>query len=103
MSNATKFTVTQPVLCRNSHREYWKLDFFQAQNDGFVFPYICVAGRYKQCIPYKGNESYLRTTKYHNKFPKPAENKAKLEEAKYKKVVQNVDVTFSGTMQIKSK
>lgn len=95
MSNATKFTVTQPVLCRNSHREYWKLDFFEAQNDGFVFPYICVAGRYKQCIPYKGNESYLRTTKYHNKFPKP------VEEAKCKKVVKNVNVTFSGTMQIK--
>ena len=94
MSNATKFTTTQPVLCRNTHKEYWKLDFFVAQNDGFVFPYICVTKRYKQCIPYKGNESYLRTTKYHNKFPKP-------EEAKHKKVVKNVNVTFSGTMQIK--
>ena len=57
MSNATKFTTTQPVLCRNTHKEYWKLDFFVTQNDGFVFPYICVTKRYKQCIPYKGNES----------------------------------------------
>lgn len=94
MSNATKFTTTQPVLCRNTHKEYWKLDFFVAQNDGFVFPYICVTKRYKQCIPYNGNESYLRTTKYHNKFPKPIENK-------HKKVIKNVNVTFSGTMQIK--
>lgn len=103
MSTKSKFYVTQSVLCRNTHREYWKLDFFVAENEGFDFPYICAIKRWKQCIPLHGNEKYLRTAQCHKKFPKKAVNGLKLNDDTTFIQDMDINITFSGTMQIKSK
>jgi hypothetical protein len=83
---STKLECTKPCLGRNSHKEYWKLDFFAAVNEGFEYPYICVHNRYKQCVPFKGNESLLRTTNFHKDFPK--------------QVNKQTCVSFKGTLKI---
>lgn len=63
MSTNSVFTTTQFVLGRNSDKELWKLDTFVKADMDYLYPYICMTRRYKQCIPYIGNEHLLRTTK----------------------------------------
>ena len=51
------------VLVRDNNGEFWEINIFgrYVESDP-VFPYICINERYKQCIPYEGNESLLGTT-----------------------------------------
>lgn len=51
------------VLVRDNDGEFWEINIFgrYVESDP-VFPYICINERYKQCIPYEGNESLLGTT-----------------------------------------
>ena len=51
------------VLVRDNDGESWETSIFGRYVEGDpVFPYICINERYKQCIPYEGNESLLGTT-----------------------------------------
>ena len=51
------------VLTRDYDNETWEIDIFGRYDKGDpAFPYHCVNERYKQCIPYEGNESLLGTT-----------------------------------------
>ena len=51
------------VLVRDNDGESWETSIFGRYVKGDpVFPYICINERYKQCIPYEGNESLLGTT-----------------------------------------
>lgn len=51
------------VLARDNDGEFWEINIFGRYVKGDpVFPYVCINERYKQCIPYEGNESLLGTT-----------------------------------------
>lgn len=51
------------VLVRDNDGELWEINIFgrYVKSDP-IFPYVCINERYKQCIPYEGNESLLGTT-----------------------------------------
>lgn len=51
------------VLVRDENGEIWEIDIFgRYEEDDHVYPYRCISERYRQCIPYEGNESLLGTT-----------------------------------------
>lgn len=51
------------VLTRCSSLEKWRIQFFEKFDKTCSFPFICVGyNKYKQCIPYEGNEHLLDTT-----------------------------------------
>ncbi len=51
------------VLVRDNDRQYWTVNIFGYYMYGFPYPFCCSGNCYgtgfKQCIPYKGNESLL--------------------------------------------
>ena len=52
------------VLVRDDINERWSINLFSYYDkEDQAFPYVCVSGRYKCCIPYEGNEYYLSTNK----------------------------------------
>ena len=51
------------VLCRDDVGDEWHIDFFESMNTTKEYKYRCMANVWKYCIPYKGNESLLGTTK----------------------------------------
>ena len=61
-----KFEPFEKVLCRDYEDSVWDVDFFgfKVKNENETsFIYRCVGNIYKYCIPYKGNEHLLGTTK----------------------------------------
>lgn len=51
------------VLVRGDLNQKWTVDIFSYYNQkDDAFPYICVDGFYRHCIPYEGNEHLLGTT-----------------------------------------
>lgn len=51
------------VLVRGDLNQKWTVDIFSYYNQkDDAFPYICVGGFYRHCIPYEGNEHLLGTT-----------------------------------------
>lgn len=62
-----KFDVTtlkpyDKVLARCSSLEKWRIQFFEKYDKTCKFPFICMGyNKYKQCIPYEGNEHLLDT------------------------------------------
>ena len=52
------------VLVRDDNDEKWDIDIFKKydEEENNTFPYLCLNDYYKQCIPYKGNESLFDTT-----------------------------------------
>lgn len=51
------------VLVRDFNAEKWKIELFEKYDKTDVnYPYICLTYRYRQCIPYDGNEHLLGTT-----------------------------------------
>lgn len=64
----------QQVLVRNENDHEWTCDIYSNYEDEYGGFYICTARkRWKQCIPYKGNEALLGTTN----APKPKGWRAK--------------------------
>lgn len=63
-----KFDITtlkpfNKVLVRCSSLERWHIDFFEIFDKNNKFPFVCLHNnRYKECIPYEGNEHLLGTT-----------------------------------------
>ena len=53
------------VLVRDYIDEKWMLSIFGCYEDEVDtdFPYVCLNGRYRYCIPYEGNEHLLNTPK----------------------------------------
>ena len=61
-----KFEPFEKVLCRDYKDSVWEADLFgfKVKNETETsFIYRCVGNIYKYCIPYKGNEHLLGTTK----------------------------------------
>lgn len=61
-----KFKPFEKVLCRDCKDSVWEADFFgfKVKNETETsFVYRCVVNIYKYCIPYKGNEHLLGTSK----------------------------------------
>lgn len=57
-----QFKPFEKVLVRDFDNLIWNANFYSyyaSVQDGFN--HVCVAGAYKQCIPYKGNEHLLGT------------------------------------------
>lgn len=51
------------VLARCSTLEKWRIQFFEKYDKTYQHPFICMGfNKYKQCIPYEGNEHLLGTT-----------------------------------------
>lgn len=52
------------VLCRDGVGQEWNIDLFESVlTDNSEYNYKCMANVWKICIPYKGNEHLLGTTK----------------------------------------
>lgn len=61
-----EFKPFEKVLCRDYEDSVWEADFFgfKVKNETeTLFTYRCVGNIYKCCIPYKGNEHLLGTSK----------------------------------------
>lgn len=61
-----KFKPFEKVLCRDYEDSVWEADLFgfKVKNETeTLFKYRCVGNIYKCCIPYKGNEHLLGTSK----------------------------------------
>ena len=71
-----KFDVTtlkpfDKVLARCSSLEKWRIQFFEKFDKTCKFPFICMGyNKYKQCIPYEGNEHLLDTADNCDEFYK---------------------------------
>ena len=58
-----KFKPFDKVLVRCSTLEKWRIQFFEKYDKTCKHPFICMGyNKYKQCIPYEGNEHLLDTT-----------------------------------------
>lgn len=57
------FKTFDKVLIRDSERQIWIANYFSLYNEeDKYYPYVCMGGSYRYCIPYKGNEHLLGTT-----------------------------------------
>lgn len=65
--STAKFDVTtlkpfDKVLARCSTLEKWRIQLFEKYDKTYQHPFICIGcNKYKQCIPYEGNEHLLDT------------------------------------------
>lgn len=51
------------VLIRDSKEQLWIANYFSLYNEKDKdYPYVCMGGSYRFCIPYEGNEHLLGTT-----------------------------------------
>lgn len=63
-----KFDITtlkpfDKVLVRCNTLEKWRIQLFEKYDKTYQHPFICIGcNKYKQCIPYEGNEHLLDTT-----------------------------------------
>lgn len=51
------------VLVRDYKDSEWYFDTFESMVPNCIYPYKCMKNLWKYCIPYKGNEDLLGTTK----------------------------------------
>lgn len=71
-----KFDITtlntfDKVLARCSSLEKWHIHFFEKYDKTCKFPFTCMGhNKYKQCIPYEGNQHLLDTTNDCDEFYK---------------------------------
>ena len=50
------------VLVRDEDDDYWRIDFFSHEDVEFNYRFICMKDKWRQCIPYEGNEHLLGTS-----------------------------------------
>lgn len=71
-----KFDITtlkpfDKVLVREDNKHVWSTQFFERINNRLKDSFVCVGGwRYRQCIPYEGNEHLLNTSNEPDDFYK---------------------------------
>lgn len=51
------------VLVRDNKDSEWYFDTFESMVPNCIYPYKCMMNLWKYCIPYKGNDDLLGTTK----------------------------------------
>lgn len=61
-STPCRFKPFDKVLVRDLEIQKWRCNIYSHYKEG-SFPYVCVDGEYRFCIPYEGNEHLLGTTK----------------------------------------
>lgn len=54
-----EFKPFDKVLCRDWDRGKWGADFFSHYDESSDYPFICIKGVYKQCIPYSNMTRHL--------------------------------------------
>ena len=47
------------VLTRNFEDERWDINFYSYKNPNWLWPYTCIDGSYKYCIPYNDETKHL--------------------------------------------
>lgn len=57
-----KFKPFDKVLVRNQTNEKWSINLFSYYEEGIIFPYVCLDGKYHHCVPYEGHEYLVGTT-----------------------------------------
>ena len=50
------------VLTRPSEDEKWDINFYSYTNPNWIWPYTCIYGSYKYCIPYNNDTKHLLGT-----------------------------------------
>ena len=50
------------VLTRHSEDERWDINFYSYKNPNWPYPYICIDGAYKCCIPFNDDTKHLLGT-----------------------------------------
>lgn len=58
-----KFKPFDKVLVRDDNTMLWRVNIFSHYVSTNFNPYVCIAGYYRQCIPYEGNEHLVGTNK----------------------------------------
>lgn len=58
-----KFEPYGKVLVRNADYEDWRCGIFSHKDNDCVSPFVCIARKYSQCIPYEENKTLLGTNK----------------------------------------
>ena len=63
------------VLVRTDNKHVWSIQFFERLNNRLKDSFVCMGGwRYRQCIPFEGNEHLLNTVNDCDDFFKVWEN-----------------------------
>ena len=57
------FQTFDRVLARPSEDERWDINFYSYKKLSWPYPYICIEGAYKYCIPYNDDTKHLVGTK----------------------------------------
>ena len=65
MENKYNLKPFDKVLVRDKKENAWRIDLFERYlpEDCYNFNYACLRAAWEECIPYKGNEHLLGTTK----------------------------------------
>lgn len=62
----SKFKPFDKVLVKDDLNEEWSINLFSYYDrEDQDYPYVCINGRYKYCIPYEGNEYFVGKTANH--------------------------------------
>lgn len=54
------------VLVRDIDEQTWCANYFSHYKKDPDYPYVCINGSYRYCIPYEGNEHFLGTNQTYN-------------------------------------
>ena len=57
-----KFKAFDKVLCRDYDRGKWGINFFSHYDESSDYPFVCIKGVYRQCIPYNDVTKHLLDT-----------------------------------------
>lgn len=58
------------VLVRDNISSKWRIQFFERLSVTHSFQFVCMTGRYNQCVPYEGNEHLCGTSEDCDEFYK---------------------------------
>jgi hypothetical protein len=65
------------VLVRSDNKHVWSIQFFERLNNRLKDSFVCMGGwRFRQCIPFEGNEHLLNTINEPDNFYKTWKNEA---------------------------
>jgi hypothetical protein len=62
---------------RSDNKHVWSIQFFERLNNRLKDSFVCMGGwRFRQCIPFEGNEHLLNTINEPDNFYKTWKNEA---------------------------
>ena len=62
VNSKSPFRPFDKVLVRDNDELIWRANYFSHYSDDLDYPYVCINGSYRYCIPYECNEHLLGTT-----------------------------------------